>query len=154
LEVIFVFTLIILFLIIAGKHITVSVRDVNKRKQTERELIESEHRYRSLVEVSPKAILVFQENHIVFANQAAMKLFGAANEQDLLGKSIFEFIHDEDRVELINNLTRLSKHENVAIREYRFNTLEGRTIFVDSVGTNIMFNGQPALMTMEVISQT
>ncbi|PGV48388.1 EAL domain-containing protein [Bacillus sp. AFS037270] len=147
-EVIFVFTLIILFLIIVGKYITVSVRDVTKRKQTERELIESEHRYRSLVEVSPKAILVFQENHIVFANHAAMKLFGAANEQDLLGKSIFEFIHDEDLVELINNLTRLSKHENVAIREYRFNTLNGRTIFVDSVGTNIMFNGQPALMTV------
>ncbi|ULT56510.1 EAL domain-containing protein [Neobacillus drentensis] len=147
-EVIFVFTLIILLLIIAGKYITLAVRDVTKRKQTERELIESEHRYRSLVEVSPKAILVFQENHIIFANQAAMKLFGAVNEQDLLGKSIFEFIHDEDRVELINNLTRLSKHENVAIREYRFHTLDGRTIFVDSVGTNIMFNGQPALMTV------
>ncbi|MEH7418141.1 EAL domain-containing protein [Neobacillus drentensis] len=147
-EVIFVFTLIILFLIIAGKYITVSVRDVTKWKQTERELIESEHRYRSLVEVSPKAILVFKENRIVFANQAAMQLFGAADENDLLGKSIFEFIHHEDRVELINNLSRLSKHENVAMREYRFNTLDGRTIFVDSVGTNIMFNGHPALMAV------
>jgi diguanylate cyclase (GGDEF)-like protein/PAS domain S-box-containing protein len=145
LAVIIVFTLIVLLLVIV---LIVVAKDVTKRKQTERELIESEHRYRSLVEVSPKAILVFQENHIVFTNQAAMKMFGASTQQELLGKSIFDLIHEENRVALINNLTRLSNYENVPKREYRFNTLDGRTIFVESIGTNIMFNGQPALMAI------
>ncbi|MEH7116541.1 EAL domain-containing protein [Neobacillus vireti] len=146
--VILFFTCIILFFIIVIKVAVMVANNVTKRKQTEQKLIESEHRYRSLVEVSPKAIIVFQEYRIVFANQAAMHMFGAADEQELLGKSIFEIIHDDNREKLASNLKRLSNNEAVDLIEYQFHTLDGRSIFVESVGANIMFNGQPALMAV------
>ncbi|WP_160725507.1 EAL domain-containing protein [Bacillus sp. USDA818B3_A] len=139
---------IVLLLIIAIKIMMAVASGVTMRKQTERELIESEHRYRSLVEVSPKAILVFQKYKIIYSNPAAMHMFGAVSEDELLGKSIFDLIHVDSRDELIFYLKKLSKNEAVAIREYQFQTLDGRNIFVESVGANIMFNGSPALMAV------
>src|SRR5258708_28264429 len=58
----------------------------SRRQQAERALAESaEGRYRRLVERCPDALMVIQtDDEIVFANPAAVKLFGAANEKELL----------------------------------------------------------------------
>jgi diguanylate cyclase (GGDEF)-like protein/PAS domain S-box-containing protein len=119
-----------------------------ERKQTEAKLIESEDRYRSLVELSPKGILVYQDNKIVYANSAALSLFKSSNEHELLGKSLLDLVHPESKEELITNLQKVLNGEFVALHEYKFNTMNGETIFVEAVGSTIMFNGKPALMAI------
>lgn len=57
-------------------------------------LKESEERYRQLVELLPDAILVAQEQRIIFANPAALRLFSAATPQDLLGKPLAALVTD------------------------------------------------------------
>ncbi len=79
-----------------GKTILYSiVHDVSLRMQAENARQESEQRFRSLVEGAPEAIFIETQGHLVFANQAAVRLFGATSEQDLLGTRIAERLSDE-----------------------------------------------------------
>jgi diguanylate cyclase (GGDEF)-like protein/PAS domain S-box-containing protein len=62
-------------------------------------LQDSELRYRNLVEMSPDAILIEQEGCVVFANSAALRLFGATAPEDLLGRAMVSLIGPGDRAE-------------------------------------------------------
>lgn len=61
-------------------------------------VIESERRYRQLIETSPAPINLFDANgNIVWGNDAVVELLGLESRNDLVGRSIFEFIHPNDR---------------------------------------------------------
>ncbi|WML49522.1 EAL domain-containing protein [Neobacillus sp. PS3-34] len=121
---------------------------INRRFKIQLKLMESEDRYRSLVEVSPKSILVYQEDKIIYANPAANQLFGASHDEELVGISLLEMIHPDSKEILITNIKKISNNEKLALHEYKFHTLDGRTILTEAVGANIMFNGKPALMAV------
>lgn len=67
-----------------------------ERRRAERELKESEGRYRSLVELSPDAILVHTQGVIIFSNSAADRLFHADDEHPLVGKRILDLMDNRD----------------------------------------------------------
>jgi len=62
-----------------------TIRYAIERSVSARELRESEERFRTLVEVSPDAILLCTEHVVVFANPSAIAAFGAVRRQDLQG---------------------------------------------------------------------
>ncbi|KRF43676.1 ATP-binding protein [Paenibacillus sp. Soil787] len=53
----------------------------------------SEHRFRRMVEISPEPIIVHSEGILTFLNRAALKLIGADSQVEMIGRSIFDFIH-------------------------------------------------------------
>ncbi len=57
-----------------------------------RNLQESEERYRLLGDASPDAIMVYGQGRIVFVNPAAVRLAGAKSVEDLVGRSVLEFL--------------------------------------------------------------
>ncbi len=58
----------------------------------EKNIHESEERYRTLTELSPYAILLLEsDGKIILTNPMAVKLFKAADEADLIDKSIFNY---------------------------------------------------------------
>jgi len=60
-------------------------QDITPLKKAEQALRESEEHYRSLVELSPDTIVITCQGRIVYVNQAALKLYGVAAPEDLLG---------------------------------------------------------------------
>jgi two-component system cell cycle sensor histidine kinase/response regulator CckA len=58
----------------------------------------SEQRYRTLAQANPDGVFVLVDGRFVYANSAAMQLFGAPSKQVLLGESFAQFVKDEDRV--------------------------------------------------------
>ena len=56
--------------------------------RTETRLVESEMRYRILIERSPESVIVQRDGLIIFANPAAIKMFGATSTKDLIGKAL------------------------------------------------------------------
>lgn len=60
-------------------------RKLQESRLAEQALRESEQRYQLLVEQSPEAILIEVDGRFVYANPAAVRLFGASEAADLLG---------------------------------------------------------------------
>ncbi len=60
--------------------------------EANRSLRETEERYRKLIEMSPDAIRVDRGGRIVMANSAALTLYGARSEFEILGRSPLDFI--------------------------------------------------------------
>jgi PAS domain S-box-containing protein len=71
------------------------VRDVSARKLADNLLRESEACYRQLFEASPDAIILHVDDRIVFANPAAVRMFGFASTEDLVGRSALSLRHEQ-----------------------------------------------------------
>lgn len=70
-----------------------SLRSEQSRLIAEEALRESESRYRSLVDMSPDAILVLDAtDRIVFANPEGHTLFGSQNRTEILGKRFANYV--------------------------------------------------------------
>lgn len=86
--------------------------DITAMKQTIGELLDSEERYRSVVENSPEAILIHNAGVITYVNQTAMNLAKAKKKSDIIGKSVLDFVYPKDKVKVTEMLDYRSKHRD------------------------------------------
>lgn len=72
-------------------------KDITEIKQKRKALLEEirqrEDTYREIVEHSPDAVIISEKDTIMFANDTAVKLFGAANKGEIIEKNVLDFIH-------------------------------------------------------------
>lgn len=120
-------------------------RDITKLKRTEKALRESKERYRRLVELSPEAIAVHSEDKVVYANKAALKLFGGASLEDLIGKQILDFVHP-DFHEIVRERVRRNYEEGkeTELINEKMIRLDGRVIDVEVAAIPTQYKGKPA----------
>jgi PAS domain S-box-containing protein len=79
------------------ERVVAAVEDITDRREREQELRRSEQRYRNLIENAPVGINLFHEDgEIVWGNDVVVDLLGLDSQDDLIGRSIFEFIHPDD----------------------------------------------------------
>ena len=91
-----------------GKRAYVALStDVTERKSTEAALRDSESRYRSLVENAPDGILIHRDGKPLFVNRALVKIVGAKNAEELLARSIADFVFPEDIDSVTNRTAQL-----------------------------------------------
>ena len=86
----------------AGKRVVVYVRDISRRKQSERELIESEKRFRSFMDQLPGAVfLKDSESRYIYINQFMRKAFNA--DDSWIGKPTSECFPMDEAHSLIRH---------------------------------------------------
>ncbi len=73
------------------------ITDVTDRKISDERLLESEERYRNLVELSPEGIILHKGGLIQYANHAITNLIGLKSSAELIGKPVIEFVHPDYR---------------------------------------------------------
>ncbi|MFN2110286.1 MAG: PAS domain S-box protein [Anaerolineae bacterium] len=112
-------------------------------------LQEGEARYRQLVDLSPDALAVYRDGIVVFANIAAGTLFGAAVPDELLGKSVFDFVHPDylnlSRQRMVTTLTTGEVSPPIEEKLFR---LDGSIIDVEATTARFNYEGRPALQTL------
>ncbi|MBE6185481.1 MAG: PAS domain S-box protein [Bacillus sp. (in: Bacteria)] len=125
-----------------GETFTLSVcRDISERKQAERVIRDTKKQYQRLVESSTNGIAVLQDDKWVFANEAALKLFGAHTKDQLLGKSIYDMLYPEF-IEKYKILTKFGgKHARL---NSTWKNLDGREIHTEIVSIPIIFRDRVA----------
>ena len=117
-----------------------------ERTQAEEALLESEKKYRLVVDNANEGIVVTQDGMLKFANPSIVEFTGYS-ENSLKAQSFLEYIHPDDREMVIeHHLKRLSGEE--IPRQYSFRMIDrnGHTRWIRNNGVLIEWEGRPATL--------
>ena len=109
-------------------------------------LVESEGRYRALVDASPIGVVVHQNQRLVFVNPAAAKALGAPNAQALLGRKLRDFVHPDHQAESAQRAEMVKAgRKELPMAEWRYLRLDGSAFDVQVQATPVSLNGELAV---------
>ncbi|HTY14869.1 MAG TPA: PAS domain S-box protein [Methanoregulaceae archaeon] len=107
---------------------------------------ESREGYEMLVTGNPDAIIVVQSNRILFANDAALRLYGAKSLQELGRKSVLDLVDLNDRSRVGKKFERISSDPEFMVGEIRIVKLDGTLLDVAARAAPIRYDGGPAVL--------
>lgn len=127
------------------------LEDITQRKLAEQCLIESEVKFRTLVELSPIAVSIHRDGKFIYVNSAGVRLLGAASSQDLVGRDSFDFVHPDVRGRA-SELSRkvMDTGEPLESWETRGLRLNGEEINIQLSESRIIYEGVPALQIVSI----
>jgi two-component system cell cycle sensor histidine kinase/response regulator CckA len=117
-----------------------------ERKRAEDALRESTERYRGLVELSPEMIYIQQDGKIVFINSAGVKLIGATNQEDLVGKPVSHIFHRDFQGAASDRISMEREEvKEIPTLEEKYIRLDGTPMEVEVSAVSIEYLGKSAL---------
>ncbi len=118
----------------------------NMLKEKSQALVESEMKYRTLVERSLESILIIQEGLIKFVNPTLLRVLNY-DEKEMVGMDIFRFIYPDDRELFSENLSNFTNSKQVESKlEIRMVHRNGEGIYMEILSTQIQYEGKPAIL--------
>ena len=119
-------------------------RDQTEERAKQKEITESEERFRSMVVRAPVPIFIQTENNFTYVNPAALSLFGAKSESELNGKPVLERIHPDFRAVVRERIRTLNEDLKPVhnLYEMKFIRSDGSYVWVDTVAEPIVYNGK------------
>lgn len=119
------------------------LRDISARKQAEKALRESEERYRRVVEGAPEGIFVQTGYRFRYLNPAAIAMFHAESQAQLLGEPVWERIHPDFHFLVAERLRRVQELGLSAPQvEEQFVRLDGTSFDVEAMSEAFTFEGR------------
>ncbi len=138
--------------------ISVYAHDISERKLNERRLSESNRRFEMLAQTLPTGVLINridgEATAIVFANEEALRILGAASAEQVVGRPIFDFLHPDFHAVIKQRIERITRGETVQSIEEKVLRLDGTFVDVEANGTPFVSDGETAiLVVMQDISE-
>ena len=125
--------------------------DIIKRKEAEKAFIESEGRYRKLVQSSPESILVCYDKNIAFINSAGLKLLGIDNPDTVIDQPIMSFIYSEDHAKVKEIIQKiLDEQQETPLTEVSFKRIDGSIVDTEIVAIPFTYQGRSAVQMVAI----
>ncbi|WP_338472272.1 ATP-binding protein [Niallia sp. XMNu-256] len=110
---------------------------------------ESEKNYRQLIDTMPNAILIYYKERILYVNNSAISLLGAVDQEQILGQSVYRFIHPNYREKAKERLSKLrKKHEVTNHADQKVVRLDNKTIYLEVSSRLINYEGKEAILSV------
>ncbi|MGD0644618.1 MAG: PAS domain S-box protein [Candidatus Bathyarchaeia archaeon] len=127
-----------------------AIKKAVERKKSKQLLVESEIKYRTLVENSLQGILITKTSplQLVFANSSMGKMLGYSTEElkSLSPLGVAGLIHDEDKVVFFSRLEkRLHGEAADSSLEFRAVRKNGSIVWLEAFANRIEYMGEPAV---------
>nr|WP_315150535.1 PAS domain S-box protein [uncultured Flavobacterium sp.] len=123
--------------------------DITHLKETYLLLSESEEKYRGLVENSPDGILIYVDDKISYINSQGIRILGAQNKEQILGKSVLRFVHPTSMKNIIKRMKEANKNRNAtSILEEKFVTIDGTPFDVEIKAIPTLYQHKKAVQVI------
>ena len=129
---------------IRGRTLIYSIiHDISARAAAFDALLESEKRFRLLVEGAPDAIFIQTGETFAYVNQAAVDFFGAEKPEQLIGTPVLERFHKDYHETIKERIYQLNVCKKaVPPNEEVFLKMDGTPVYVDALAVPIHYNGE------------
>ena len=123
------------------------VHDISERVGANQALMESEIRFRLLVESAPVAIFIEMEGKDVYVNEHAVFLLGAKSAEQIIGRSAMERIHPDYHEIIEKRILILNQEKKVVPTiEEVFLRIDGTPVAVEVNAVSIQYQNTDALL--------
>ncbi len=124
------------------------LRNITARKKMEKDLRESEEKYRTIVELSLQGIFIVQDMRLIYANEAISQITGYSLEEfyALTPENLQAIVHPEDRKMVWGRMADRLAGKDVPPRyEFRVIRKSGETVWLEMISSRVEFEGNPAV---------
>jgi PAS domain S-box-containing protein len=132
-----------------GPAVLGTLLDITERKKTENALMESEARYKTLVDNAQVGIVVHHAGVMRFINQKMAGIVRGSDSEQVLGRNVLEFMHPDYR-EFSKERIRRSMAEDLPMppAEEKLVAMDGTTIDVEINTVPITYLGERCAMAI------
>lgn len=124
-------------------------KDITAEKRAVTKLMESEERFRNVVENSPDPLLIHDGNVITFMNEAGLKLIRAKHKHQVIGLPVLEYVHPDYREIVTERMLKvLNEGQTPELMEEVYFTLDREKIFVETRSAPIIEHGKTSVLVM------
>ena len=121
------------------------IHDITERIKSDQALSESEQKFRMLIENAPEAIYIHSQGRLVFLNPAAVQMFGAENEAQLIGMSAEKLFSPMQLPHLQKHREQLYElKKRIPFQTEQLIRIDGSTIDVEMSAIPISYNNTPS----------
>jgi PAS domain S-box-containing protein len=115
----------------------------SERKQAEKNLIESEERYRTAIEHSNDGVALVSGSQHIYVNRMFLEIFGYNNPEDIIGSPTYVTVHPDDRKMVMAYNLKRQQGEPVPSRyEFKGIKKDGAAIFIEVSVAATVFRGE------------
>ncbi|MHA2252025.1 MAG: PAS domain S-box protein [Candidatus Kariarchaeaceae archaeon] len=127
------------------------VRDVSDRKKAERQLEESEEKFRRISENSLLGVAIMQDNQLTYVNQTCCDIYGQTKNEfmSVPVEEIIKIIHPDDRGFVLNQISKkIAGHEDV-VENYPYRVIHknGEVRWVEIFSQTVSYKGRNAVFS-------
>ncbi|NOU17527.1 MAG: PAS domain S-box protein [Bacteroidales bacterium] len=123
-----------------------TVIDITEHKKSQEAIQESKKHYYQIVDLSQDMIVIHQYGKVVFINDAGVKLAGASNPDQIIGRSVLEFVPLKQREIAQKRMQAdLVEGESSEVYEQKLLCLDGTEIDIELRGMQINYQGEKAI---------
>ena len=129
-----------------GRQFLVGIwSDITERKRAAAALLESEQRFRSLIESAPEAVFVQRGGRFLYLNPAACRLFGASRPEELIGMDFVERLAPEYH-DHVRKRIRLQRESGAPapLMEQEYLRLDGTRVPVETTAVFVRYEDHDA----------
>ncbi len=128
-------------------YLVTQIENITNRKRAQLELIEAEAKFRTLVEKSLVGVYILQDDVFKYVNPAFTEITGYSFTDVADNLRVVDLIHPDFR-EIVDNNIQLRLTQGVDSLRYELKgvTKAGKTVWVEAFGSQIVYEGRPAII--------
>jgi PAS domain S-box-containing protein len=115
-----------------------SMQDITERKLAELQVVNSERRFRSLVQNGSDMIKILdQQGDFIFASPNVEKVLGF-KPSDMLGSTLFDYVHPDEAADIANHFNTIKGQDYHEIGYFRFKDATGEWRWLETKLANLL----------------